>query len=81
MGRTSERFPEQIEFGRRMRSRREQLGLSQMDLADRCDLHFTYVSSVERGERNVSLRNIVRLAEGLEIDPSKLLERLKPHGR
>lgn len=52
--------------------------LSQIALADIVGLHFTYVSSVERGERNVSLENIVRIAAALEIDPAVLVTGLLP---
>lgn len=41
-------------------------------------MHFTYVSSVERGERNISLENIVRLAAALDVDPSALVKGLAP---
>lgn len=61
-------------FGENLRKRRIQLGLSQEELAERAGLHRTYVGSVERGERNVSLENIVRLAEAVGADPSDLLE-------
>lgn len=44
-----------IEFGRRVRARRQQLGLSQEALAERADLHWTYVGQVERGRRNLTL--------------------------
>jgi len=45
-------------------------------VAERAGMHFTYVSSVERGQRNISLINIVRLATALEIDPGELVEGL-----
>ncbi len=61
-------------FGKNLRERRLALGLSQEELAERADLHRTYVGSVERGERNVSLENIVRLADALKVKPSDLLK-------
>ena len=64
------------EFGERVRARRQQLGISQETLAARSGLHRTYISSVELGERNVSLRNIIVLAQALEHDPGKLVEGL-----
>ena len=48
-----------------------------MDLADHTGLHFTYVLSIERGKRNVSLTNIVRLAEGLGVDAGHLVQGLR----
>lgn len=44
-----------------------------MALADRVGLHFTFVSTVERGERNLSLRSLLVLSEGLELDPGDLV--------
>jgi transcriptional regulator with XRE-family HTH domain len=60
-------------FGERVRARRHELGLSQEEVAERAGMHFTYVGSVERGERNISLVNIVRLAAALGVDPGELL--------
>ena len=60
-------------FGRRIPRLRLERKLSQEELAFRADLHRTYVSSVERAERNVSLINIYRLAEALEIPANDLL--------
>ncbi len=56
----------QTAFGNVLRSKRVQARLSQEALADLAGLHFTYVSSVERGERNISLENIARLAKALK---------------
>jgi transcriptional regulator with XRE-family HTH domain len=78
MGRTERRLPGAVKFGARVRKHRESLGLSQMALGERADLHFTYVSSVERGERNISLQNILRLAKALGVDPAELIKGLKP---
>jgi transcriptional regulator with XRE-family HTH domain len=56
-----------VRFGRRLRQLREQRGLSQEELAFRAGLHRTYVSSAERGQRNVSLVNIEKLALALGV--------------
>ncbi|MBM7129638.1 helix-turn-helix domain-containing protein [Dyella mobilis] len=61
-------------FGDTVRRMREAAGISQEELAARCGLHRTYVGSVERGERNISLANIVRLARALHAKPGSLLE-------
>ena len=63
----------QDEFGRRVRHLREAAGLSQMRLAELAGLHPTYVSSVERGRRNLSLVNIHMLALALAVEPRELL--------
>jgi transcriptional regulator with XRE-family HTH domain len=65
-------------FGERVRARRNELGLSQESLADVAGLHWTFVGQVERGRRNLSLHNLLKLAEALEIDPGKLVEGLAP---
>ena len=60
-------------FGRVVRKRREQTGLSQEAFADRCGVHRTYMGSVERGETNISLDNIERIARALRLTPAQLL--------
>jgi len=60
-------------FAANLRSARLQHGLSQEGLAELADLHRTYVGSVERGERNISLQNVERLANALGVDPRELL--------
>jgi transcriptional regulator with XRE-family HTH domain len=65
-------------FGERVRARRHELAESQEQLADDCGLHWTFVGQVERGRRNVSLHNILKLADGLQIDPGELVRGLKP---
>lgn len=57
-----------------MRARREGLGWSQERLAEVAGLHRTYIGSIERGERNVALLNIIRLAEALGVRPGSLLD-------
>ena len=60
-------------FAKRLRQIRLTKGLSQEALADLAGLHRTYVGSVERGERNVSIDNMERLAEALGVDIFELL--------
>ena len=61
-------------FGFNLRQRREALRLSQEDLAEKAGLHRTYIGSVERGERNVSIDNMERLASAVGGTISSLLE-------
>lgn len=62
-----------VEFGCRVRELREARGLSQERLAELAHLHRTYIGSVERGERNISLVNIHRIARALDVASSELL--------
>ncbi|MBS0627905.1 MAG: helix-turn-helix transcriptional regulator [Verrucomicrobia bacterium] len=62
-----------VEFGKRIREKRCVLGLTQEELAERADLHPTYVGSVERGERNIALENIIALAKALKSSPKDLM--------
>ena len=64
-------------FARNLRSLRQAHGMSQEKLAELAGLHRTYVSSVERGERNISIDNIERLAKALDATPELLLRRNK----
>ena len=61
------------EIGHRLRVRREERGWTQAELACRCELHKAYIGFVERGERNVSLVNLRRIAKVLRIRLSDLL--------
>lgn len=63
----------QLAFGARMRQLRLSRELTQEQLAELADLHTNYVSSVERGERNVSVFNITRIAHALNVHASELL--------
>jgi transcriptional regulator with XRE-family HTH domain len=63
-------------FGRRLRELRRGVGLSQEELADLAGLDRSYVGGVERGERNISLENICKLAAAMEVPPKTLLDLL-----
>ena len=61
-------------FGQRIRTLREGRGLSQEQLAELSGLDRTYISGIERGIRNVALRNIVALAQALDVSLSELFD-------
>lgn len=64
------------QFGKQVRDLRKAQGLSQEELAEKADLHYTYIGGVERGERNLSLKSIERIASALKID---IRELFMPH--
>ena len=64
----------QIMFGKRLRELRLTKGVSQMQLSFDAGLDHSYVSDTERGNRNVTLRNIYRLAKALGVAPEELLK-------
>ena len=64
-------------FGARVREERDRLGISQEELANRSALHRTYIGGVERGERNLGLLNVIRIARALKIKPADLLEGIR----
>jgi len=66
-----------IAFGRRVRELRMERSLSQEQLAELAELHRNYVGGIERGERNVGLLNIVKLAHGLRVRAVELLETVR----
>ncbi len=68
-------------FGARIRAERERLGVSQEELADRANLHRTYIGGVERGERNIGLLNLIRLARALRVTPASLLRDFKEESK
>jgi transcriptional regulator with XRE-family HTH domain len=65
-------------LGERVRTRREALGLSQEALAHQAGVHWTFLGQVERGRRNLSLHNLLKLAAGLGVDPAELVQGLQP---
>ena len=61
-----------IRFGKALRHRRERLGVSQEAFADMCGLDRTYIGGIERGERNVALVNIEKIAKTLRLTIAEL---------
>lgn len=61
-------------FGENVRFTRQDAGLLQRELAERCDLHRTYICSIERGQRNITLEVVEKIAAALGVDPLVLLQ-------
>ncbi len=61
-----------IRLGKAVRKRRHKLGVSQEEFADLCGLDRTYIGGIERGERNVSVVNIEKIAKALKVSLSEL---------
>ena len=68
----------QKQVGARLKSLREQRGLSQEALAGVCNLHRTYIGLIERGKRSLSIPTIELIAQALEIPPAALFEDVEP---
>lgn len=68
------------ELGRRVRAARHGQGKSLESLAEGSTLHWSFVSRVERGQGNVTLRSLLRLAEALDVDPGELVAGLRSLG-
>ena len=67
-------------IGTAIRRAREAAGISQEELAARAALHRTYIGGVERGERNLGVKNLVAIARALNLAPSELLRGVDPQG-
>jgi transcriptional regulator with XRE-family HTH domain len=65
-----------VRFGRRVRDLRRKHGWTQAEFAERLGLDRSYLADLERGKRNVSLRNIEVIAHGLQLSLSQLFSRL-----
>jgi len=63
-----------INFGDRVREIRKKKGLSQEELAYKADLHRTYIGMIERAEKNITLINIEKIANALEIEIADLIK-------
>lgn len=66
-----------VKFGSTLRRLRKDRSISQEAFAGKCDLHRTYISDIERGERNVSLENIEKIAKVLNIQISELFREVE----
>lgn len=60
-------------FGAKVQQYRNELGLSQEKFAEKANVHRTYIGTVERGETNLTLLNVYKLAKALEISPKDLI--------
>jgi transcriptional regulator with XRE-family HTH domain len=80
MPRPGQRHPATVALGERIRARRAELGLTQQALATKAEMDWSYCASVERGERNVTILNVLRLAEALDIDVGTLMSGLTLNG-
>jgi len=65
------------QFGTRIKQLRHEQHISQEELAEKCDLHRTYVGGIERGERNPSLKNIYKIASAFQIELEELFKDVK----
>lgn len=69
--------PAALELGRRVRTRRQEMGLSLERLAEGSALHWSYIGQVERGKPNLTLHSLLRLASALGVDPGDLVAGLR----
>ncbi len=61
------------QFGKHLRKLRKEKGWTQEELAEKADMHFTYIGQIERGVRNPSLINLYKLVKALRISAGQLL--------
>jgi DNA-binding XRE family transcriptional regulator len=76
MARMGKRADILVRFGQRVRELRKEQGYSQENFAAACDLDRTYIGGIERGERNLALRNIDAIADTLGMTLAELMEGL-----
>ncbi|MBQ8656966.1 MAG: helix-turn-helix transcriptional regulator [Prevotella sp.] len=63
-----------IDFGKHISALRKRKGMTQMELAYKCDIHRAYIGAIERGEKKVNICTIFKLAKGLGVEPYQLLQ-------
>jgi transcriptional regulator with XRE-family HTH domain len=66
-----------VQLGKRIRALRDDMNISQEELAGRADIHRNYISQIEGGKRNVSFYNVVKIARALKVSPSRLIDPIK----
>lgn len=66
--------PELVALGARLLALRKAAGMTQEELAHAADLHWTYVGQIERGERNATYKNLLKLARGLGVGAAQLVQ-------
>ncbi len=71
------RDPMLVAFGLAVQRRRKEIGISQEEAAARAKIHRTYYADVERGARNLGLKNLVAIARGLDMTPSDLVKGIR----
>ncbi len=67
--------------GQRIRAHRQKAGMTQEELAERAELHHTYIGQVERGEKNLTLRSLERILDALELSFSDFFEGIEGKNR
>ena len=70
-----EATPTRKQFGSRLRELRKKAGFSQEELGFKAGIHRTYIGAIERGEQNISIDNIHKLAKALKISPEELFKK------
>ena len=73
-GRSSGKDPDLVALGLRIRALRERARMTQEELADAAGVHWTYVGQIERGERNLTYKSMLKLARGLDLSVRRLVE-------
>jgi transcriptional regulator with XRE-family HTH domain len=77
----SQRKTAEQRLGDAIRARREELNLSQEDLALECGLHRTYISQLERGQKSPTLRALIMMATALKLEPAELVKQATSDSR
>ncbi len=70
----ADKYQDLVIFGERVKAVRKNQGLSQEELAAKADLHRTYIGMIERGEKNITLLNILKIARALNVFPGDLFK-------